>query len=120
MEFPQTFNNGITVLAIASPQWATADHIEINANVTFILAEGAAPVTIPYTSCPFDTFGPHCPAIFEHCATLQVAEYERPPVTVDLLQTELDAIWADIVLGLADQSTIDLAKNLRVQIKAMS
>ncbi|AUV61701.1 tail fiber protein [Pseudomonas phage Henninger] len=120
MEFPTTFANGITVLAVENPQWATAEHIEINADVTFILSEGADPVKLPYTSCPFDTFGPHCPAIFEHCATLQPAEYERPAVTVDLLQAELDAIWPDVVLGLADEATLQLAKNLRVQIKAMS
>lgn len=117
MEFPTTFDNGITVVGIRNPQWADPESIRINVDVTFVL--GTEEAELPFTACPFDTFGPHCPAIFEHCAGLDVAPYERPAVTAYDLQAQLDAIWPDVVLGLADEATVDLARNLRKQIKLM-
>lgn len=118
MELPKTFNNGITVVAIENPRWTNADQLEIDADVTFEFAQGDT-ITGPFTASPFDTFGPHCPEIFEHCANLSVSPWVRPEVTVEDLQAQFDQIWPDVVLGLADQDTIDLAKNLRTQIKAM-
>lgn len=49
-----------------------------------------------------------------------IAEYDRPLPTVHDLQVELDKLMPDIILGLADESEISLAKALRIQIKAMS
>lgn len=49
-----------------------------------------------------------------------VAEYDRPLPTVADLQEELDKIWPDVVLGIATEDELALAKNLRIQIKAMS
>lgn len=119
MEFPSTFDDGLSVLNIENPRWADAEHIRIDADITFEFKDGRTE-TVPFTSCPFDTFGSYCAAIFEHCATLDVVEWERPTVTAHDLQVEFDKIYPDIVLGIADKATIELAKNLRVQIKAMS
>ncbi|QJD54691.1 putative internal virion protein [Pseudomonas phage MR2] len=119
MEFPTKFSNSITVVAIENPRWTNEDHLEIDADVTFELPSGET-IKSPFTSSPFDTFGPHCPAIFEHCAGLSVAPWVRPEVSREDLQAEFDKIWPDVALGLADEATVQLAKNLRVQIKAMS
>ena len=48
-----------------------------------------------------------------------VAEYEKPLPTSQDLQEELDKIWPDIVLGIATEDELSLAKALRIQIKAM-
>lgn len=48
------------------------------------------------------------------------AAYERPLPTVEDLQAELDKLMPDVILGLATEDELALAKNLRIQIKAMS
>lgn len=50
----------------------------------------------------------------------EISEYERPLPTVFDLQEELDKIWPDVVLGIATEEELSLAKDLRLQIKAMS
>lgn len=121
MEFPATFSR-LTVLDIKNPRWSSPEHIQIDCEITIVMdGPEPAPETIPFTACPWDTFGDHCPAIFEHVANMPgIKEYERPDVTVEDLQAEFDKIWPDVLLGLADEKAIELAKNLRVQIKAMS
>ncbi|ARM69657.1 tail fiber protein [Pseudomonas phage KNP] len=119
MEFPSPFKM-LTVLDIQEPRWSSLEHIQIDVMLTAEFPDGRVE-TFPFTACPWDTFGDHCPAIFEHAANMPgIVEWERPNVTVEDLQAEFDKIWPDVMLGLADQATIDLAKNLRVQIKAMS
>lgn len=119
MEFPQAFTM-LTVLDIQNPRWTSLEHIQIDCDLTAEFPDGRVE-TFPYTACPWDTFSDHCPAIFEHAANMPgIKEYERPDVTVEDLQAEFDKIWPDVLLGLADAKTIDLAKTLRLQIKAMS
>ncbi|WYW04391.1 tail fiber protein [Pseudomonas phage vB_PpuP-Kurepalu-2] len=119
MEFPTQFKM-LTVLDIQNPRWTSPEHIQIDCDLTAEFADGHTE-TMPFTADPWDTFGDHCPAIFEHAANMRgIKEYERPAVTIEDLQAEFDKVWPDVMLGLADQATIDLAKNLRVQIKAMS
>ncbi|UMO76118.1 tail fiber assembly protein [Pseudomonas phage P413] len=119
MEFPKEFTM-LEVLAIENPRWTSKEHIQIDVDLTARFPDNRVE-TFPYTSCPFDTFSDHCPAIFEHAAQMpNVKEYERPNVTVEDLQAEFDKIWPDVVLGLADEKTISLATDLRKQIKVMS
>lgn len=119
MEFPKEFTM-LTVLDIQNPRWSSREKIQIDVDLTVKFPDGRVE-TFPFTSCPWDTFGDHCPAIFEHAAQMpNVAEWQRPDVTVEDLQADFDKIWPDVLLGLADEKTIELAKNLRVQIKAMS
>jgi len=49
-----------------------------------------------------------------------IGEYDRPMPTVADLQAELDKLWPDVVLGLASDEELELAKLLRKQIKVMS
>ncbi|QYW06622.1 hypothetical protein uav_091 [Pseudomonas phage UAVern] len=48
-----------------------------------------------------------------------IAPYERPLPTAGDLQMELDKLMTDITLGLATPEELDLARNLRKQIKVM-
>lgn len=50
----------------------------------------------------------------------EIAPYERPLPTAHDLQAELDKLMTDITLGLATDEELDLARNLRKQIKAMT
>jgi len=124
--FPKTYSNDLTVLGAVAPRWSDKEKIRIDCDLTILVVnanmEGYAE-TMPFTACPWDTFGPHCPEIFEYLAQGNagpVAEWQRPDVTPHDLQVELDAIWPDIVLGIATPEQIDLAQNLRKQIKAMT
>ncbi|WYW04144.1 tail fiber protein [Pseudomonas phage vB_PpuP-Luke-3] len=119
MELPAEFTM-LTVIKVENPKWSSADHIQIDCDLTVKFPGSDVEETIPFTACPWDTFSDHCAPIFEYAAALPgIVEYERPAVTADDLQVEFDKIWPDVLLGLADQATIDLAKNLRIQIKAM-
>lgn len=77
---------------------------------------------IPFSSMPGDPDVPS-QALYEAILRGQYGEpapFERRAVTVQDLQEEFEKIWPDVALGLADSETIQLAKNLRLQIKAMS
>lgn len=50
----------------------------------------------------------------------KIKAYERPLPTAHDLQLELDALMTDITLGLATEEELDLARNLRKQIKVMT
>ncbi|WYW04489.1 tail fiber protein [Pseudomonas phage vB_PpuP-Mudajogi] len=120
MEFPTQFSL-LKVLDIQNPKWSSLDHLQIDVDITVQFKDDDRIETIPFTACPWDTFGDHCPAIFEHAANMPgIKEWERPDVTVEDLQMEFDKIWPDVLLGLADDKTVELAKTLRIQIKAMS
>jgi hypothetical protein len=76
---------------------------------------------IPFAACPFDVM-PYGPWLHEQAlagAFGDIIPYERPLPTVEDLQEELDKIMPDIILGLATEEELQLARALRVQIKAM-
>ncbi|ALO80004.1 tail fiber protein [Pseudomonas phage PPPL-1] len=119
MEFPKEFTM-LEVLAIENPRWSSKEHIQIDVDLTVRFPDNRIE-TLAYTACPFDAFNDHCAPIFEHAAQMpNVAEWVRPEVTVWDLQEEFDKIWPDVVLGIADEATVALAKDLRKQIKVMS
>lgn len=45
--------------------------------------------------------------------------YEAPPPTKDDYQREFDALWPDVMLGLASDEEVARAKELRALIKSM-
>lgn len=115
MEFPATWEGvPLILLSLGAPQWANVDKTAIN-----VMANFEETGVIPFTASKDDSQA-HGVAIFEYLSGLAVAPYERPEVTVEDLQKELDKIWPDVVLGIATEEEISLAKALRIQIKAMS
>jgi hypothetical protein len=50
----------------------------------------------------------------------EITPYERPLPNAFDLQLELDKLMTDITLGLATEEELDLARNLRKQIKVMT
>lgn len=119
MEFPIEIETGATILGVESPEWANQEKTAINC---IIEIEGGSFFTettkVPFCAVPTDPMS-HGRELFEFLK-VSAAPYDRPLPTKQDLQDDFDAIWPDVLLGLADEKTIDLAKNLRVQIKAMS
>ncbi|CUR50723.1 hypothetical protein SHL_00033 [Pseudomonas phage shl2] len=119
MEFPITLETGVTLMDAKDPVWANREKNLITCTVTL---DGGGyfdkPTEVQFTADPNDVME-HGRQLFEELKG-SAGEWVRPDVTVEDLQAEFDKIWPDVMLGLADQATIDLAKNLRVQIKAMS
>ncbi|ANU79115.1 hypothetical protein Andromeda_40 [Pseudomonas phage Andromeda] len=116
MKFPKEFDNGIIVEDIKSPRWANREHTRLSCVATFSPGQ-----VVPFGASLTDP-EPHGRAIYDHIlAGLagKIAEYERPAVTKEDLQAELDKILPDVMLGLATPEEIELARNLRIQIKAM-
>ncbi|WP_085589369.1 hypothetical protein [Pseudomonas sp. B14(2017)] len=77
---------------------------------------------VPFTAHPKDTMD-HGRWLYEQAnagAFGPVADYERPDVTVDDLQADLDKLMPDVILGLATDDELSLAKNLRRTIKEMT
>ncbi|WYW04297.1 tail fiber protein [Pseudomonas phage vB_PpuP-Kompost-2] len=104
-----------TILEVTDPV-ATKDGM-INLTVTF---EGLG--KFPFTASQDDT---EIHGLWLHGEALRgtfgpVAEYERPLPTLQDLQEELDKILPDVYLGLATSEEVELAKLLRIQIKAMT
>lgn len=80
------------------------------------------PDEIPFAASPQDVME-HGRWLHEQAlsgAFGEIAEWQKPLPTVQDLQEELDKIWPDVVLGIATEEELSLAKNLRIQIKAMS
>lgn len=105
----------LAILGVTSPI-ETADG-RVNLTVTF---ENIG--TVPFTASADDSES-HGKWLYEEArkGTFgEIAPWERPLPTLQDLQEELDKIWPDIVLGVADEDTVELARNLRKQIKAMS
>lgn len=123
MKFPVQYD-AFRIDSIANPRWGDKAKTMIDVDLT-VTYRGSDPdsdgeqVTMPYTSITGDTFAPYCEDIWTYVSGLSIGEWVRPEVTVEDLQAQFDLIWPDVMLGLADQDTIDLAKNLRIQIKAM-
>ncbi|QLI47594.1 tail fiber assembly chaperone [Pseudomonas phage vB_PsyP_3MF5] len=119
MEFPIKLQTGVTLLAVKDPVWANREKTLITCTVTL---DGGGffdkPTEVPFTADPNDVME-HGRQLFEELKG-SAGEWVRPDVTVTDLQEELDKIWPDIVLGIADEATVELARNLRKQIKVMS
>lgn len=105
----------ITILEAAEPAFTEDGCVNL-----MVVIEGIG--RVPFTASPDDT---EIHGKWLHGEAIRgsfgaIAPYERPLPTVEDLQEELDKIWPDIVLGLADEATVELARNLRKQIKVMS
>lgn len=113
---PVEFDNGITVEAVNAPRWANREHTLLTATVTF-----KPGVVVPFGASLSDP-EPHGRFIYDYILmgnAGKIGEYVRPDVTKEDLQAELDKILPDVMLGLATPDEIELARNLRIQIKAM-
>uniref|UniRef100_A0AAU6VXX3 Uncharacterized protein n=2 Tax=unclassified bacterial viruses TaxID=12333 RepID=A0AAU6VXX3_9VIRU len=80
------------------------------------------PEDLPFCAQPTDIHE-HGRWLFEQAeagAFGPVAPWERPLPTLQDLQEELDKLMPDVVLGIATEDELSLAKSLRLQIKAMS
>lgn len=124
MNFPKSYDSGLTVVGVKNPRWSDRENIRIDCELTILVVDTQTQEghteTMPFTACPWDTFGSHCADIFEHLAQGHegpVGEWQRPPVTVHDLQEELDKLLPDILLGLSTPEEIELARLLRIQIK---
>lgn len=118
MEFPIKLETGVTLTAAKDPVWGDRDGTFINCVVTLEGGPFEEPTDVPFTATPTDYMA-HGRDLFDSFKD-SAGPWVRPDVTIEDLQADFDKIWPDVMLGLADQATIDLAKNLRVQIKAMS
>lgn len=114
MKFPTTWDNGLTLLSLAGAQWANREQTLINVTATF-----EALGDIPFTASANDV-EPHGRDIFKHLVAGAVSPWERPEVTPEDLQAELDKLMPDVLLGIATPEEISLAKSLRLQIKEMT
>lgn len=114
--FPKTFDSGIVVESVKDLK----NH-----------PSGVIDMTVMFKHLGFEVpFAAHNSDDMEHGRWLyeealkgtfgDIAEYDRPLPTAHDLQVELDKIWPDVVLGTATDEELELAKNLRKQIKAMS
>lgn len=116
--FPKTFESGVTVESVVSgdTQYTRDGGINLTVKFTHI------PVEVPFTAHSNDPLD-HGVWLYEEASKGvfgEVAPYDRPLPTLKDLQEELDKIWPDVVLGIATEDELSLAKALRIQIKAMS
>ena len=118
MDFPIELETGLTILSVKDPAWGTRENSFINCTITVTGLMFTEPTEVPFTANPLDEMQ-HGRDLFEFLK--DTAEpYERRDVTVADLQADLDALMQDILLGLATEEEISLARTLRLQIKAMS
>jgi hypothetical protein len=116
--FPKTFESGVTIESVASGDAQHARDGGINLTVKFT----HIPVEVPFTAHFNDTLD-HGVWLYEEALKGifgEVIPYDRPLPNIKDLQDELDKIWPDVVLGIATEEELSLAKALRIQIKAMS
>jgi hypothetical protein len=118
MDFPIELENGLRVVSAKNPMWANKAHTVINMLVTVEEPDGKI-VEVPFAASPDDNL-PHGRALFDWGKSLSVQPWERPDVTSADLQVELDKLLPDVMLGLASPEEVELAKLLRIQIKAMA
>ncbi|AMR57325.1 hypothetical protein vB_PsyM_KIL1_0078 [Pseudomonas phage vB_PsyM_KIL1] len=114
----KTFDKGLTVVSVVegSCKFLKDGSIDMRIKMSHIEEE------IPFCAQPTDVHE-HGRWLFEQASSGafgKVLPYERSLPTVVDLQEELDKIWPDIVLGLATEEELSLARSLRIQIKAMS
>ncbi|MBH9196998.1 hypothetical protein I5K50_11615 [Pseudomonas aeruginosa] len=118
MEFPIELETGVTILSVRDPVWGDKGNTFVNCVITITGGPFTEPTEVPFSAAPWDEMQ-HGRDIFEALKG-SASPWVRPDVTAYDLQEELDKIWPDIVLGVADEGTVELARNLRKQIKAMS
>ncbi|NMZ63428.1 hypothetical protein HBN99_03720 [Pseudomonas oryzihabitans] len=118
MDFPIELETGVTILGVKDPVWGNREESFINCVITITGLMFTEPNEVPFTANPLDEMQ-HGRDLFEHLKDT-AAPYERRDVTVADLQADLDALMPDILLGLATEEEISLARTLRTQIKAMS
>lgn len=116
--FPKTFDSGITIESVVSgnAQYTKDGGIDLVVKFAHITVE------VPFSSHKKDDME-HGVWLFDQAnagAFGEVLPYDRPLPTLKDLQDELDKIWPDVVLGIATEEELSLAKALRIQIKAMS
>lgn len=118
MKFPYKVEKyGTTFLSVKDPRWANR-----NGNLIACTMEIDPLGVVEYGAASFDD-EPHGRELFEFLVNGgagPVAPYERRDVTVEDLKEELNKLMPDILLGLATQDEIELARLLRLQIKEMS
>jgi len=122
MEYPIDLSNGLIIHSAKNPVWSNREKTTIDITITVTWAGVfEEPTELPFTAAPWDSME-HGRDLFEHFlkAGSGPAPYERPEVTVEDLEADLDKLMPDIYLGLATEAEISLAKSLRIQIKAMS
>jgi hypothetical protein len=111
------FDNAVKVLSVSNVKHHRDNSISMD-----VLFEHMNGTVVPFVAHP-DDVEVHGRWLYEEAlkGTFgEVAEYERPLPSVTDLQEELDKLMPDVVLGIATEDEISLAKALRLQIKAMS
>ena len=98
MDFPIDLETGVALLAAKDPVWGNREQTYINCTVTLQGVIFESPTEVPFTAAPWDTMQ-HGRDLFEHFKD-SAAPYERPEVTVEDLQQDLDKLMPDILLGL--------------------
>lgn len=121
MDFPIELDNGLIIHSADSPKWANEEQTKIDLTIYAVWPHYFETLTpLPFTATPNDPLA-HGVALFEAFkGDPSILPYEKPLPTVEDLQADLDKIMPDVILGLADEKTISLARTLRTQIKAMS
>lgn len=110
------FDNGIIIVSASNPVFTKDAGITLD-----VVFKHMGEEAIPFHAHPDDA-EPHGRYLYDEALKEVfgvVGEYERPIPTVHDLQVELDKLWPDVVLGLATEEELSLAKSLRIQIKAM-
>lgn len=115
----KTFPYGVHIEYVVAGSLRFCDKAE---TVTMTVKFSHLDFEVPFTAAAED--------IYEHTTWLheqamsgafgEIAPFERPLPTAHDLQMELDKLMVDITLGLATEEELDLARNLRKQIKAMT
>lgn len=112
----KVFDSGIVVQEVSNP----VHHGDGSITMDVLFAHVG--VVVPFAAHPDDEFE-HGRWLYEEAlkgAFGEVAEWDRPLPTVYDLQVELDKLLPDVMLGIATEEEVSLAKALRLQIKAMS
>jgi hypothetical protein len=119
MEFPYMMRSAAVIISAANPQWANEEKTRINMTLTFADADLGFH-EMGFTACPNDSVE-HGPLLYQWALDQgNIKPWERRDVSAVDLQQELDKLLPDVMLGLATPEEMELAKLLRIQIKAMT
>jgi hypothetical protein len=115
-KYLKTFSNGVKIISVKDVKNTKSSTYDMT--VEFEHLPGT-PVPFHATSDDTEEHGRWLFTEADKGTFGKAAEYERPLPTVEDLQSELDKLWPDVVLGIATEEELSLAKALRLQIKAM-
>lgn len=107
----------INVLAVSNLRYCKDGSVSMD-----VVFEHLGDISVPFVAHQYDT-EVHGQCLYHEALKGTfgpIAEYERPMPTEHDLQIELDKLMPDVVLGIATEEEVSLAKALRIQIKAMS